>query len=89
ATTTFTAISALFLYSRKLPLPPHARIGVNVLLGVACGQVSLGIATLLYMVPVSLGTAHQAGSLTLLTAALYLMHSLKKVPLVKKIPLRL
>ncbi|KAF9417882.1 Cytochrome c oxidase assembly protein cox15 [Entomortierella beljakovae] len=88
ATSTFTAISALFLYSRKLPLPPQARIGVNILLAVACGQVGLGITTLLYMVPVSLGTAHQAGALTLLTSALYLMHSLKKVPLVKKVPLK-
>lgn len=88
ATTTFTGISALFLYARGLPLPPHIRLGVAALMGVACGQVGLGIATLLYMVPVSLGTAHQAGSLTLLTAALYLMHSLKKVPVLKKIPLK-
>ncbi|KAF9943371.1 Cytochrome c oxidase assembly protein cox15 [Mortierella alpina] len=88
ATTTFTAVSALFLYSRRLPLPAHVRLGVNALMGVACCQVGLGIATLLYMVPVSLGTAHQAGSLTLLTAALYLMHSLKKVPVLKKIPLK-
>ncbi|KAG0323617.1 Cytochrome c oxidase assembly protein cox15 [Dissophora globulifera] len=88
ATTTFTAVSSLFLYSRGLPLPPHIRMGVNVLMGVACCQVGLGIATLLYMVPVSLGTAHQAGSLTLLTSALYLMHSLKKVPVLKKIPLK-
>ncbi|KAF9995191.1 Cytochrome c oxidase assembly protein cox15 [Modicella reniformis] len=88
ATTTFTAASALFLYSRGLPLPPHIRLGVNALMGIACCQVGLGIATLLYMVPVTLGTAHQAGSLTLLTAALYLMHSLKKVPVLKKIRLR-
>ncbi|KAF9424653.1 Cytochrome c oxidase assembly protein cox15 [Podila epigama] len=88
ATTTFTAVTSLFLYSRGLPLPPHVRLGVNVLMGVACCQVGLGIATLLYMVPVSLGTAHQAGSLTLLTSALYLMHSLKKVPVLKKIPLK-
>ncbi|KAF9151350.1 Cytochrome c oxidase assembly protein cox15 [Linnemannia schmuckeri] len=88
ATSTFTAVSALFLYSRNLPLPPQARLGVNLLMGVACCQVGLGIATLLYMVPVSLGTAHQAGSLTLLTSALYLMHSLKKVPVLKKIPLK-
>ncbi|KAI7823337.1 COX15/CtaA family [Gamsiella multidivaricata] len=88
AMTTFTAVTSLFLYSRGLPLPPHIRVGVNALMGVACCQVGLGIATLLYMVPVSLGTAHQAGSLTLLTAALYLMHSLKKVPVVKRIPLK-
>ncbi|KAF9161480.1 Cytochrome c oxidase assembly protein cox15 [Actinomortierella ambigua] len=80
AMSTFTAVSALFLYSRGLPLPPQARLGVNLLMGVAIGQVGLGIATLLYMVPVSLGTAHQAGSLTLLTSALYLMQTLKKIP---------
>ncbi|KAI7823304.1 COX15/CtaA family [Gamsiella multidivaricata] len=77
ATTTFTAVTSLFLYSRALPLPPHIRLGVNALMGVACSQVGLGIMTLLYMVPVSVGTNHQAGSLTLLTAALYLKHSLK------------
>ncbi|ORZ06353.1 COX15/CtaA family [Lobosporangium transversale] len=88
ATTTFTAVSSLFLYSRGLSLPPHVRLGVNVLMGIACCQVGLGIATLLYMVPVSLGTAHQAGSLTLLTSALYLMHSMKKLPIAKKIPLK-
>ena len=81
-------MSSLFLYSRGLPLPPHVRVGVNVLMGVACCQVGLGIATLLYMVPVSLGTAHQAGSLTLLTSALYLMHSMKKIPILQKIPLK-
>ncbi|KAF9373922.1 Cytochrome c oxidase assembly protein cox15 [Podila verticillata] len=88
ATTTFTAVSSLFLYSRGLPLPLHVRLGVNVLMGVTCCQVGLGIATLLYMVPVSLGTAHHAGSLTLLTSALYLMHSLKKIPIVNKMPLK-
>jgi heme A synthase len=36
-------------------------------------QVSLGISTLLLHVPVSLATAHQAGSLALLTSALYLL----------------
>ncbi|KAF9916557.1 Cytochrome c oxidase assembly protein cox15 [Linnemannia zychae] len=88
AMSTFTAITSLLLYSRKLPLPPQARFGVNLLMGVACCQVGLGISTLLYMVPVSLGTAHQGGSLALLTSALYLMHSLKKVPVLKKIPLK-
>jgi cytochrome c oxidase assembly protein subunit 15 len=40
----------------------------------------LGIATLLTYVPASLGTAHQAGALTLLTLALGLLHTLRRAP---------
>ena len=36
-----------------------------------------GIATLLYVVPVSLAAAHQAGALLLLTLALLLNHGLR------------
>ena len=35
-------------------------------------QVALGISTLIYMVPVPLAAAHQAGSLALLTGVLVL-----------------
>lgn len=35
-------------------------------------QVTLGISTLIYMVPVPLAAAHQAGSLALLTGVLVL-----------------
>ncbi|TPX33309.1 hypothetical protein SmJEL517_g03717 [Synchytrium microbalum] len=80
AYSTFTAISALWMYSRALPLPPQARVAVNLLMGVACIQVTLGITTLIYFVPIPLAAAHQAGSLTLLTSALWLMHVLKAVP---------
>ncbi|KAG0358084.1 Cytochrome c oxidase assembly protein cox15 [Gamsiella multidivaricata] len=83
--TTFTAVTSLFLYSRGLPLLPHISVGANALMGVACCQVGLGIATLLYIIPVLLGTVHQTGLLTLSAAALYLMHSLKKVPVAKRI----
>lgn len=41
-------------------------------------QVTLGISTLLSYVPVSLGTAHQAGALTLLTFMLLLNHTLRR-----------
>lgn len=43
-------------------------------------QVVLGISTLLTYVPPSLGTAHQAGALTLLTLALGLLHTLRRNP---------
>ena len=45
-------------------------------LGVAvAGQYALGVATLLWVVPVSLGTAHQAMAVLVLTAALTALHS--------------
>ena len=42
--------------------------------------MTLGIATLLTYVPPALGTAHQAGALTLLTLALCLLHALRRGP---------
>ncbi|KAF7719671.1 Heme A synthase [Penicillium ucsense] len=71
AITTFTSIVALFAYSRRAPikrlLPAPARKGMHGVLGFACMQVALGISTLLYLVPTPLASAHQAGSLFLLT----------------------
>lgn len=51
-------------------------------------QVTLGISTLLSYVPVSLGTAHQAGALTLLTLMLLLNHTVRRpsLPLLKSLP---
>ncbi|HEY8062241.1 MAG TPA: hypothetical protein VID74_05565, partial [Gemmatimonadales bacterium] len=40
-------------------------------------QVALGIATLLLVVPVTLGVAHQAGAIVLITAGLLSMHALR------------
>jgi hypothetical protein len=40
-------------------------------------QVTLGVATLLTYVPVSLGAAHQANALTLFTSMLVLLHTLR------------
>ncbi|KAJ3281315.1 Cytochrome c oxidase assembly protein cox15 [Borealophlyctis nickersoniae] len=80
AMTTVTAIGALWAYSRRVNLPRNARIATNALLGVAALQVTLGITTLLYLVPIPLAAAHQSGSLTLLSVALWLVHTLRHVP---------
>ncbi|KAL2174984.1 cytochrome oxidase assembly protein-domain-containing protein [Thermothelomyces heterothallicus CBS 202.75] len=81
ATTTFAAVVALFLYSRtgrvKAAMPKDVRKGVTGLLHLALTQVSLGIATLLYLVPIPLAAAHQAGALALLTGALVAGHRLR------------
>lgn len=77
ALTTFTSIMALWAYSRRSPtvrklLPPAARKGLHGVVGFAWMQVGLGISTLLYLVPTPLASAHQAGSLFLLTWVLVL-----------------
>ncbi|KAG8532721.1 uncharacterized protein KY384_002598 [Bacidia gigantensis] len=77
ATTTFTAVIALFTYSRFSPtivklLPNASKRAVHGVLGFACLQVALGISTLLYLVPLPLASAHQAGSLALLSYVLLL-----------------
>ncbi|KAJ5105647.1 Cytochrome c oxidase assembly protein COX15 [Penicillium alfredii] len=77
AMTTFTSIMALWAYSRRSPtvrrlLPPPAKKGIHGVVGFAFMQVGLGISTLLYLVPTPLASAHQAGSLFLLTWVLVL-----------------
>lgn len=53
-------------------------IALHLLLAAAILQVALGIATLLLVVPVSLGAAHQGGALLVFTFALYLNHALRR-----------
>lgn len=77
--TTFSSVVGLWLAARPANLPPRARLAVNAMLAVAIAQVSLGIATLLYYVPTELAATHQAGSLTLLTMAIWFVGELKKI----------
>jgi cytochrome c oxidase assembly protein subunit 15 len=77
ATTTFTAILALFAYTRyskgvRAIIPKDAYKGVTGLVHLASLQVTLGISTLIYMVPTWMASAHQAGALALLTGAVVL-----------------
>ncbi|KAF2438245.1 electron transfer protein 1, mitochondrial precursor [Karstenula rhodostoma CBS 690.94] len=77
ATTTFTAILAFFAYTRfaksvRAKLPKDAKAGVMGLVHLVSLQATLGISTLIYMVPTWLASAHQAGALALLTGAVVL-----------------
>lgn len=72
ATTTFTAVMALWAYAKysttmRSILPRAAKKGVHGVVGFAWLQVALGISTLIYLVPLPLASAHQAGSIALLT----------------------
>lgn len=77
ATTTFTAIIGLFTYTRfarkvRTTLPRDVHNGVRGVVQLVTLQVTLGISTLIYMVPTWLASAHQAGALALLTGAVVL-----------------
>lgn len=74
------AITALYFYSRRIPLPRRARLAVNSLIAVAYLQVTMGISTLLLYVPTSLAATHQSGSLALLSMAIWLMNELRRLP---------
>ncbi|KAI9094111.1 cytochrome oxidase assembly protein-domain-containing protein [Phlyctochytrium arcticum] len=79
AMTTTATIGTLWVMSRRVKLPRNSRIAMNALLAMTGVQVGLGISTLLYFVPTPLAAAHQSGSLTLLSIALWLMHTLRYV----------
>ncbi|GFH51454.1 hypothetical protein CTEN210_07930 [Chaetoceros tenuissimus] len=83
---TSTALSALTLAGVGLFHPatrhaitPQVSRGLKVLGGVAVGQMSLGIATLLNYVPIGLAAVHQLGSLVVLSTGIYVVHSLRYV----------
>jgi cytochrome c oxidase assembly protein subunit 15 len=82
ATTTYIATALLFLSSRRgamrAALPPSARITAAAAFAMANVQVALGISTLLYLVPVPLAAAHQAGSVGLLTAVIHVLLALRR-----------
>jgi len=77
ATTTFTAIMALWAYTRFSPrmrrgLPKDAKKGMLGVVHLVSIQVALGITTLWYLVPTPLAAAHQAGALALLSGVFLL-----------------
>ncbi|BET01742.1 Cytochrome C oxidase assembly protein [Nesidiocoris tenuis] len=83
-TTTLCLISGLWLLSRRVMLPARTRKAVNALAVLGWCQVGLGIATLLYYVPIHLAATHQSGSLLVLSSAIWLTHELKHMKRIVK-----
>jgi cytochrome c oxidase assembly protein subunit 15 len=76
---TLAILVPVFWYrSRSLPLSGSARLACSLLLIMLAIQISLGISTLLLVVPLPLAAAHQAGALLLFTAALWVNHQLRR-----------
>ncbi|KAG9317162.1 electron transfer protein 1, partial [Chiua virens] len=59
-------------------LPPTARASIIAAFAMANVQVLLGLATLLYLVPVPVAAAHQAGSIALLSTMVHLLVALRR-----------
>lgn len=76
AMTVCASVLSLFTYSRmgrvKTALPADARKATMGVLHLMLMQVTLGISTLIYIVPTGLAATHQAGALALLTGMLVL-----------------
>ena len=77
ATTTFMSVMGLWAYTKLSPtvkkiLPVASRKGMHGVVGFVFLQVILGISTLIYLVPLPLASAHQAGSLALLSYVIIL-----------------
>lgn len=71
----FAVAAYCWLALRQKQFSARVQFALALLPIVAVTQVVLGIATLLLMVPVALGAAHQAGALVVFTVALYLAHA--------------
>ena len=80
ATTTFFAVFAAHMYCnrKKNIIPKAANNMMKAMMGVVTLQVTLGITTLIYLVPIPLAAAHQAGALLLLTTTLAFVARLRK-----------
>jgi cytochrome c oxidase assembly protein subunit 15 len=80
AMTTVGMVAALWLCGWRFALLRPVRLALHALALVALLQLSLGISTLLLVVPIPLAAAHQAGAVLLLTAAIVLRHRLRASP---------
>jgi cytochrome c oxidase assembly protein subunit 15 len=79
AAATLASIGLLHPLARQV-VTPQVKHGLIAVGGIALTQMSLGITTLLYYVPIGLAAAHQLGSLALLSSGIYLIHSFRYVP---------
>ena len=74
-------IPGFWRYTRGLTLTPQQNVAVTLLLYIVIIQFTLGMLTLIWVVPIWLGVLHQAGAFLLLAISLYnsfLIHHVQK-----------
>lgn len=69
-------VPVFWFQSRRATLPDSTRLACNLLLLMLIVQITLGISTLLLVVPIHLAAAHQAGAVLLFTMAIWVTHEL-------------
>lgn len=75
---TILATTLLFFKSRRIPqLPVSVSRAMNLTTAAAWSQGALGVSTLLMHVPIPLASAHQAGSIILMSCFVHLIRQLK------------
>lgn len=80
ATITFFSVLAahMFVNKNKNIIPLRAKRSMHTMMGLVTLQATLGICTLIYLVPIPLAAAHQAGALALLTGCLAFAANVKR-----------
>jgi cytochrome c oxidase assembly protein subunit 15 len=74
----FSAIGLFFLSRKESQLTPRQKWSFQALLVMVMVQFALGVFTLLYMVPVALGSLHQMGACVLLLLAVNAVHAMRE-----------
>jgi len=77
ATLLFLIIPVFCWAMKNTQQEPHIRIATHLLLAALVLQITLGISTLLLVVPVGIASAHQAGAVILLTTSVFVSHQLR------------
>ena len=73
----FVSVIGFWFKTLNQEFPQRTRLALHFLLAAVILQVTLGITTLLFIVPVPLAASHQAGALVLLTAMLWTRHEFR------------
>jgi len=71
-------IGAFAWVALRSGIPNRSRNGIYLMLVALVVQVTLGITTILYRVPIDLAAAHQAVALILFASSLYVSHALRR-----------
>lgn len=77
AETTAATVLLLWALGRRAALPRPARLALHALSLAVLLQFTLGVSTLLLVVPIELAAMHQAGAVLLLTTAIVFRHALR------------
>ena len=77
AATILLLVIVFWFVARRAALPRRAKMAVNAVLAAVLVQVTLGISTLLLVVPTPLAALHQTGGVLLLTTALWASYELR------------